>query len=288
MHLQSLILSAAHQVVARRPFRGRGVLERAAMRLARGTTNPVWIKPGFWMEIDLEDDYERAIFTGAYEAPLLHVIRCVLRPGDLFIDGGTNIGVHMLTAAACAGQTGKVLAFEPDEEAFERARTNLNLNPALGPRVHLKRAALGDQPGTVSLLSSGHRHVESRVADSGRPVDCTTLDAELTAREVGADRIVVCKLDVEGYEQRVLDGAVTLLALPESIVICELNDPLLRSNGSSAQELISRLRHQGYAAWTLFGEELIDYDPSWAPWATAVFARGGRAAQRLRSGFWAS
>jgi FkbM family methyltransferase len=284
MRLQSLILSVAHQVVAREPFPGRGILERAATRAARGT-NPVWIKPGFWVGIDLEDGYERMIFTGAYEAALLRFIRRALRPGELFIDGGANIGVHMLTAAACAGPAGRVLAFEPDAESFARARANLAMNPALGPRVLLKQVALADRPGTVSLMSAGDRHLESRVADSGQAVDCTTLNAELAAASVASDRVVMCKLDVEGYEQRVLDGATALLALPEMILICELNDPLLRSNGSSAQALISRLRDQGYTAWTDAGAEFTDHDPSWPPWANAIFARGAAATKRVRDGF---
>jgi FkbM family methyltransferase len=277
-------LSVLHTVLARDPFPGRGVLERVVTRLVRGTI-PVRVRPGYWISLDLKDEYERGVFIGAYEEPLLRFVRAVVHPGDLFVDGGTNIGVHMLNAAVSVGREGRVLAFEPDEDAFARAGSNLALNPSFHARVSLQRTALGDRAGTVGFAQGGDRHLESRVVPTGPQVPCTTLDLQLAQDELQRDRVVVCKLDVEGYEHKVLDGATRLLGRPDTIFICELNDPLLKANGSSADELIARMRAAGYMSWTDAGAPLIAHDPTWVPWLNGVFAKGPRAEARVKATF---
>ncbi len=191
----------------------------------------------------------------------------------------------MLNAAVAVGHEGRVLAFEPDATTFARAASNLALNPVLLPRVSLRQTALGDQRGTVAFAQGGEQHLQSRVVPSGNQVPCSTLDAELSAEDLREDRILVCKLDVEGYEQRVLDGASRILDRPETIFICELNDPYLRLNGSSADALISRMLAAGYVGWTDAGAPLLHHDPGWLPWLNGVFAKGSRAQARVTAAF---
>jgi FkbM family methyltransferase len=286
MRLKSLALSALHLLVAREPFRGRGLLERAAARYLAGP-GPVRLQSGFWMNLDLANPYERLIFLGAYEASTLRLVRHVLRRDDFFVDGGANIGLHTLSAAKCTRSVGTVIAFEPDNVAFAIANANIALNASLGRNIVLKRSALGDRAGVVFLCPGGDRQLESRVLASGNggePVPCTTIDEELSTYEM-RDRVVLCKLDVEGYEDRVLDGASRLLERSETIFICELNDELLRSNGSSADALIARFLGAGYAGWSDAGAALGRHDPSWPPWANGIFAKGAEAYERVRSFF---
>lgn len=278
------VLSVIHTVIARPPFRGRGLLERAAVRLFRGT-NAVRVRPGYWINLDLSNQYERQIFAGDYEEPLLRFIRSAVRPGDVFVDGGSNIGVHALNAAVAVGKEGRVYAFEPDPETFARAVANLALNEPLSRRIILKQLALGDECGSVAFAPGGAEHLQSRVAPSAFRVPCSTLDAELPADVLRGERIVVCKLDVEGYEERVLAGGQSLLHRPNTIFICELNDPYLRANGSSANHLIARMRSVGYTASTDAGAPLIRHDPAWVPWLNGVFALGERAKERVAAAF---
>src|SRR5690606_6625977 len=71
---------------------------------------------GFGLRIDPATDrgMERSIYlTGTYEQGTLFVMRQILRPGDVFVDVGANIGWMTLYAVQCVGKGGKVFAFEP-------------------------------------------------------------------------------------------------------------------------------------------------------------------------------
>jgi len=279
--IQGWFLSALHPLVSRKPFSGRGVLEYLSARLFRGAL-PVRVRPGVWISLDLSDDYERQVFMGNYEEPLLRFFRSAVHAGDVFIDAGANIGVHMLNAAVCVGPAGRVRAFEPEDATHARAAANVASNPSLAARISLRKLALGDRQGTVAFEVAGDRGLEGRVVAEGKQVPCSTLDLELEAGDLAEGRVVLCKIDVEGYEQHVLDGATRLLGREDTIFVCELNDPLLRANDSSADALISRMVQAGYTSWNDQGEPLVRHDPTWVPWVNGVFAKGPRAVERVR------
>jgi FkbM family methyltransferase len=278
--VESWVLSAMYLGLSRRPFSGRGALLGVAKRLS-GNGKPVRVSPGIWVHLDLRNPYDELVFTGAYEPALFRLLSHVLSPGDLFIDGGANIGLHTLAAAFAVGPTGQVLAFEPDEDAYQYALANCELNPEIKSRIRLYKSALGDEKGVVLLAPNGDRHLESRIAVGGNPVECLTIDAAM--EEVTSNStMVVCKLDVEGYELRALAGAPSLLRRDNLIFVCELNDPLLRENGGSADDLIDTFACAGFSCWMEDGSQLVRHDPTWPPWANGVFVRGPLANDRLQ------
>jgi FkbM family methyltransferase len=255
-----------------------------AARWLAANGKPVRVFPGMWVRLDLHDAYDDMVFTGSYERALFDFFSRALEPGDMFIDGGANVGLHSLAAAAIIGAQGRVLAFEPDGEAYRLALTNFGLNPDLETRISIAQAALGDRESVVRLAAGGDRNLESRVAAEGTPVECTTLDTAL-AKFGALPEVILCKLDIEGYELRALIGAERLLAHDEVIFVCELNDPLLRANGGSAPELIDAFRRFGFQVWKEDGTPLVRYDSDWPPWVNAIFSRGAVATGRVRRAF---
>jgi FkbM family methyltransferase len=134
---------------------------------------------------------------------MLFVLR-LLRPGDVFVDVGANIGSYTVLASGVAGA--RTHAFEPIEQAFDVLCRNVRLN-GIEQLVTLHRAAVGSRNGVVTM-SAGHDTM-NRVLDGeslGVTVPLVTLSDELAGL-----RPVLIKIDVEGYEAEVLAGADAVL-----------------------------------------------------------------------------
>jgi FkbM family methyltransferase len=159
---------------------------------------------------------------------LLHL----LRPHELFVDVGANVGVYTILAAAAAGAD--VVCFEPQDAAFAALQKNIRLNK-VGPRVRALKAAAAAADG--SLWLSEPRGPETRVARAGderhAEVQAVTLVGALGGR---APRLI--KVDVEGFEIEVLRGAGRTLADPELLGL------IVEVNGSSA--VVATLAGHGF------------------------------------------
>jgi FkbM family methyltransferase len=144
---------------------------------------------------------------------LLHL----LRPHDLFVDVGANVGTYTVLAAAVAGAD--ALSFEPQADAIAMLRKNVSINQVEG-RVRAVRAAVAAAPGEVWLgRPDGPQTKVVSAADGHTMVEATTLDAALDGR---APRLI--KIDVEGFEIEVLKGAGRTLADPDLLgLIVEVN-----------------------------------------------------------------
>jgi FkbM family methyltransferase len=121
-----------------------------------------------------------------------------LRQGDRYIDAGANIGIYTLLAAKLVGETGHVVAFEPDLKAFSRLSGNIRDN-GLTNAVTLRQAALAGAKGTAEFtagIDSGNSlaYLAPKAART-QTVELTTLDSEL-----GGDTYAMCKMDLEGAE----------------------------------------------------------------------------------------
>jgi FkbM family methyltransferase len=182
---------------------------------------------GFWLDLKpANDSLERRIYLDrGYEPATLRLFDRVLRPGDLMIDVGANIGVMTLHAAMRVGRTGMVLAMEPHPLHFHRLIQNVELNRLT--QVTALNVALGETPerrmifdlpqengGSASLLAEGG----SRIAAGA--VDVRRLD-DIVARIDRRPRLI--KIDVEGFEPQVLRGAPETLA--RGAVICMEIEP---------------------------------------------------------------
>ena len=91
--------------------------------------------------------------TGLYDLAVSEVL-LTLNPGDTVVDGGANIGYMTVLAAAAAGPTGRVVAFEPHPDLFAILRQNVEMTAGRLPSatVDLHNAALGEAAGTAQLV----------------------------------------------------------------------------------------------------------------------------------------
>lgn len=132
------------------------------------------------------------------------------KPGAVFVDVGGNAGLYSLNAALSAAPGARIVMIEPDPSLIARLGVNLALARAAGlveASVTVERFALavGDREGSGFLSGpgdEGSRSVGNAASDGGRVVRLATLQSVL--QQAGVDRVDLMKIDVEGYEDRVL------------------------------------------------------------------------------------
>ncbi len=191
----------------------------------------------------------RAIFSGVVEVVAL--LRRLLRPGDVFVDVGANIGALTCQAAARVGPSGRVYAFEPHPRVCHFLRGNVRLNDFGNVAIHC--SALGDADREVSILdgvSDEARYVsegrlDDRRADGGQASRTRIRMRCLDAVDTGDGEIALLKIDVEGYEGLVLNGARATLARCQAVVF-EASDAVLGKYGWTASMLIETLEGLGF------------------------------------------
>ena len=188
--------------------------------------------------VDTRDQMGANALVGRYRLPAA-VIACV-EPGDWVIDCGANIGIVTSQLCAAVGPSGAVWACEPI--AANVARLDFLKSANQLDQLTIVSSAIGAEPGTAMIGipprgRSGWASITKSFGMEERvPVEVETLDL-LAVRQAPDRRLRMLKIDVEGFEFEVLDGARELLSNHRPLVYCEFNDILLRDRGRSSSEL---------------------------------------------------
>jgi len=170
------------------------------------------------------------------------VLLSLVRPGDVVVDAGANIGALTVPLARKVGPRGRVHAFEPQRTIYHLLCGNLALNEL--EQVEAHRAALGDRDGTIGLPSLGYRasanygglSIETR-AEQTEHAPLMRLD------DMRLSRLRLLKADVEGSENALVAGASETIRRCQPVLWVE-NDRREKS-----PELIARLQGLGYRLW---------------------------------------
>jgi FkbM family methyltransferase len=221
---------------------------------------------GLRWALDLGEGIDLTIYLmGAFERRTLAACREAIKPGATVLDIGANIGSHTLPLARWVGAGGRVIACEPTAYAVRKLQANIRLNPMLEPRVTAVQAALVARGGdgvpqelyaSWPLGAGGtavHAKHEGRLESTGGAI-ATTLD-ELVERQQ-CDRIALIKMDVDGHEPAVLQGAARTLERDRPVIVMELAPYVLAETGSSVKALLEPLLAARYELWTLGGRRL--------------------------------
>jgi FkbM family methyltransferase len=211
---------------------------------------------GTRLHVDTRSFLEWSIYIhGRYEPDVARLLQAQVRPGDVALDVGANIGAFAVLLGALVGPRGRVYAFEPQPDIFERLRRNLELNSlsqvqaeplalADAQRTEQLFAPLGANKGTASL-----RRIDdpAGVTTSLCPVE--TLDRFVAERRL--PRVDWIKIDVEGAELAVLGGASRVLAEHRPRVIMEVASTHLERFGSTAGGVHAWLTEHDYLVYEI-------------------------------------
>jgi len=163
---------------------------------------------------------------GEWAESELELLGLFIKPGDVVVDVGANIGTHTVSFAQRASATGQVYAFEPQRIVFQSLCANLALNGLYNVRAF--HAALSREPGTIAVppIAYGEPGNQGGVAlaASAKPAADAERVPVMTLDGLGLERCRLIKIDVEGMELDVLEGGRTLIPAARPILYLENND----------------------------------------------------------------
>jgi FkbM family methyltransferase len=178
----------------------------------------------------------------------VEVLRENVLPGHIAIEVGSNVGAHTLTLARLVGTHGRVYAFEPTGYALAKLRRNLSINPDLAERVEIRPNLV-----TNHELATPIRDVRSSWKLDARnlrleAVDAPAISLDAFVTEANLSTVDFLKIDVDGYDFKVLQGARGLLERFHPLVFVELCEYALNRQGDSVRDIFALLIPMGYRA----------------------------------------
>ncbi len=195
-------------------------------------------------ELDISDLVDWHVYFGIRETAQEKLFSLCAK-GDTVIDVGTNIGKVLLNFSQIVGDSGKVIGFEPDGFNFKKCEKNIALNAV--NNVQLFQLGLGNEATQVQMvIKDAHNRGMNRItakstgdSATGNVVQITTLDS--LSNQLAFTKLKLIKIDVEGFEMKVLQGALATLQKFHPLLFIELDDDNLVQQGATASELIEFL-----------------------------------------------
>lgn len=205
-----------------------------------------------------------------YEPDITIPLLKLLQPGDTFIDIGAHVGYFTVMASLAVGETGRVIAVEPDGENRDALLRQISLNRC--ENVTIVPCCMGDREGDVEFYinsdnDGGHAlwnpashpfNERSRQRVIKRPCRMVTLDSILASRR-DIPPIRAIKIDAEGCEAGIIRGGIgTIQRHRVPFLFIEINHHALLEMGTNAEELVSLLASSGYGGYlvTVEGVEI--------------------------------
>ena len=208
-----------------------------------------------------------------YEPEMVWIMLRALQEGDVAIDIGANIGFFTLLMARCVGAKGKVVAYEPLPNHWPGLQKNLEVNGFANVDVKPHPVWIREEKVTFYLDSddtSGSclwdpglwfENALSREKKHPMEMQAVALKSSVPVKLI--------KMDTEGADQKILEGAIQLLSAPERVpyILVELNPFGLRQFGQDAEGFRIFMRAHGYDLFFLHGDDRL---PTLVPENTKV------------------
>lgn len=198
---------------------------------------------------DLNTPFGLGLYRYGYWHPELELLQKLLQPGDIFIDGGANVGLFTLVAAARVGPTGRVIAIEPTPNTATLLRKNLQLNDywwvdvwqvALDAEEMIKDFTVFDGGGGLNSFSP--------VLNGGTSIRVQTVLLDDIVPRYLRNRLALVKLDLEGAEKRALHGAREVLQSVRCPFFVEIEPDRLLQCGSTKEGIEEEFEQYNYVA----------------------------------------
>ena len=204
---------------------------------------------GVLFNFDLTNLLHRHWYVGTSPVEILFYKR-ILKPGDVVIDVGANVGYMTAIFASIVGKNGQVHSFEPVPKLHSKlemlAKENKNYNIITNP------CAVGDTNGTITInvLKEGADYGTSSVVPGLRKeenikekIEVPVVKLDDYAKEQKLTKVSFVKIDVEGFEFPVLRGMELILKQFKPIILCEIMPAAYSLLDSNVNNL---LEHMGW------------------------------------------
>ena len=184
-----------------------------------------------------------------YKQYYFNLLKKEIKEGECVVDIGAKIGIYTLAFSKFVGSSGKVFSFEPTPESFEILRKNKEVNNL--DNVIIEQKAVTNKNETLMLELcefSGNNRINNNCKNGVR-VECVSLDNYFLGKE---NLISFIKIDVEGYEPRVLLGMKNILEKNKKInILFEYNPTLISNFETKLEGILEDLVEQGFSLFDL-------------------------------------
>jgi FkbM family methyltransferase len=193
-----------------------------------------------------------------FEAGPIDGLKRFVSTGGTIIDVGANVGVFSELFAGWVGSNGRVMAIEPEANNL---RSLASTASALGSKtpIDVIAGAASDRSGSGRLAVNRDHPGDHRLSDAFGPdtlsVALYRLDDLMAERDWPPVQII--KVDVQGAELQVINGATDILRRDRPAVFMEIDDNALRTQGTSASELVKRMDSLHYRPHALDADGAI-------------------------------
>lgn len=192
------------------------------------------------------------LYCYGFEEAEMQFLKKYLKAKDIIFDIGANIGLFTLISSEYIGNQGLIHAFEPSPETYLWLEENCKSNSL--KNVVLNQLAVSDKDGAIDfhLSAEGFDAFNSIVKPSKgnnyitQTVNCLTLDSYVIKHDL-AGKIQIIKIDVEGFEISLLNGAEKILSQPNAPdLVVEFTESNAKNAGFTCADLYDKIQSFGY------------------------------------------
>jgi FkbM family methyltransferase len=223
---------------------------------------PLRLPFGAWW-VPRRDNLDGPLLAGSFETAELAFVERFLQPGMIVLDLGAHHGLYTLLASKRVGREGKVMSFEPSPRERRTLRLHLTLNRC--QNVIIQESALGNADTQTDLYvvegwETGCNSLKPpAVAGKTSLISVRVVRLDDVLRNSNITHVDFIKLDVEGAELGVLQGAARLLELrPRPVILAEVQDIRTQPWGYPARDIIRHLSDKGFRWFRLSGDGSLE------------------------------
>ena len=212
------------------------------------------LQSGFRIELDLQDRMQAAMYLRRCHEPETESVFNKIAPQTkVFFDVGANIGYFSFLVKHLSPHS-QVYSFEPLPQNIAAYQNNRQLNGF--QKMELCEVCVADQTGETEFLipppeESGWGRMAHRDLFSGEKIKRSVVTLDEFCRENNIQHLDLMKIDVEGYEYKVLKGAQKTIETLRPQICIELNEPCLLDTGTSGTEIFAFFKSKNYKMFAI-------------------------------------
>ncbi|MDC3106264.1 FkbM family methyltransferase [Gammaproteobacteria bacterium] len=177
------------------------------------------------ISVDLSESVFFPLIKYGYYPPQVtedFIIKCIVSPDETVLDVGANIGWMSLIFAECVGPNGSVYAFEPSSKIYDYLGQIANQKHQI---IAIRKAVSNTNDPVIfeNEVASNLSHITKNPSRNGELVECVTLDEFVSTNSI--PRVDFIKVDAEGHDVEVIEGAIETLNQHRPILMFEALAP---------------------------------------------------------------
>lgn len=185
---------------------------------------------------------------GSHEKYETELFKKIVKPGMTVVDIGANFGYYTLLAAKLVGGQGKVYAFEPELNNFELLLRNIKINEY--DNIVPVKKAISDETGQIKLFTDEYNLAAASFSEKNMPVQKSGFEEVDKIRLDDffnqGTHIDFMKIDVQGAEGLLVDGAKNLLKKNDLKILIEFWPTGLKNLGTEPMQFLEKLKNFGF------------------------------------------